>query len=392
MTDDIGAFVPGPRIRIEGRPGGPLGGLTFAAKDLFDVAGVATGGGNHDWPSGRPVPTRHAWAVQTLLDAGATLIGKTITDEVSLGILGENAFDGTPVNVRAPGRVPGGSSSGSAAAVAAGICDTALGTDTGGSVRVPASFCGLHGIRPTHGRLDLTGMLPQAPTSDTTGWFARDAETFARVSSAMLGEAIPAALPTRLIVAVDAFGFADAAVAAALQPMVERLARGIGSSREEIMAPQGLSVWARAQRTLQPHEAFNTFREWLDKGNPRFAFSVAKALVMGSMIPESERNWANLMRQEARGRMAYLLPPGTILCLPTTPFPAPLRGRPLSVLDPLRDRITCLCAHGGLAGFPQVNLPGATTVDGLPVGLSILGARGSDATLVAVARAMEKAR
>jgi len=392
MTDDIGAFVPGPRIRIEGRPGGPLGGLTFAAKDLFDVAGVATGGGNHDWPSGRPVPTRHAWAVQTLLDAGATLIGKTITDEVSLGILGENAFDGTPVNVRAPGRVPGGSSSGSAAAVAAGICDTALGTDTGGSVRVPASFCGLHGIRPTHGRLDLTGMLPQAPTSDTTGWFARDAETFARVSSAMLGEAIPAALPTRLIVAVDAFGFADAAVAAALQPMVERLARVIGSSREEIMAPQGLSVWARAQRTLQPHEAFNTFREWLDKGNPRFAFSVAKALVMGSMIPESERNWANLMRQEARGRMAYLLPPGTILCLPTTPFPAPLRGRPLSVLDPLRDRITCLCAHGGLAGFPQVNLPGATTVDGLPVGLSILGARGSDATLVAVARAMEKAR
>ena len=120
MTDDIGAFVPGPRVRIEGRAGGPLAGLTFAAKDLFDVAGVPTGGGNHDWPTGRPLPSRHSWAVQTLLDAGATLIGKTITDEVSLGILGENAFDGTPVNVRAPGRVPGGSSSGSAAAVAAG--------------------------------------------------------------------------------------------------------------------------------------------------------------------------------------------------------------------------------------------------------------------------------
>jgi amidase len=142
MTDDIGAFVPGPRVRIEGRPGGPLGGLTFAAKDLFDVAGVVTGGGNHDWPTGRPIPKKNAWAVQTLLDAGATLIGKTITDEVSLGILGENAFDGTPVNVRAPGRVPGGSSSGSAAAVAAGICDTALGTDTGGSVRVPHPSAG----------------------------------------------------------------------------------------------------------------------------------------------------------------------------------------------------------------------------------------------------------
>src|SRR4030081_2007325 len=175
MTDDIGAFVPGPRMRIEGRAGVPLAGLTFAAKDLFYVAGVPTGGGNHDWPTGRPVPTRHSWAVQTLLDAGATLIGKTITDEVSLGILGENAFDGTPLNSKAPARVPGGSSSGSAAAVVAGLCDTALGTDTGGSVRVPASFCGLYGIRPTHGRLDLAGMMQQAPTSDTTGWVARGA-------------------------------------------------------------------------------------------------------------------------------------------------------------------------------------------------------------------------
>src|SRR6201996_6653114 len=202
MTDSINAFVPGPGIRLEGALGGPLSGLSFAAKDLFDVAGVPTGGGNHDWASWNPVPTRHAWAVQTLLDAGADLIGKTINDEVSLGIFGENAFDGTPLNTKAPDRVPGGSSSGSAAAVAAGLCDTALGTDTGGSVRVPASFCGLFGIRPTHGRLNVTGMLPQAPNSDTTGWFARDAATFARVSAVLLGEAIPAALPTRLIVAV----------------------------------------------------------------------------------------------------------------------------------------------------------------------------------------------
>src|SRR5437868_8597335 len=208
-SDDIGAFVPGQRFRIEGRTGGPLSGLTFAAKDLFDVAGHATGGGNEDWTKTHPVPERHAWAVQTLLDAGATLIGKTITDEVSLGILGENPFYGTPVNPRAPGRVPGGSSSGSAAAVAAGICDTALGTDTGGSVRVPASFCGLYGIRPTHGRLPVTGMMPQAPSSDTTGWFARDAGTFAKVASVMLDEPIPSEPPNKLVIAGDAFAFAD---------------------------------------------------------------------------------------------------------------------------------------------------------------------------------------
>src|SRR2546425_597506 len=146
-------FVPGPPVRIAGAPRGPLTGLTFAAKDLFDVAGHPTGGGNPDWARQHPVPTRHAWAVQRLLDAGATLIGKTVTDEVSLGILGENPFDGTPLNPKAPDRVPGGSSSGSASAVAQGLCDVALGTDTGGSVRVPASFCGLYGIRPTHGRL-----------------------------------------------------------------------------------------------------------------------------------------------------------------------------------------------------------------------------------------------
>ncbi|MDX2155957.1 MAG: amidase [Hyphomicrobiaceae bacterium] len=384
-----GFLVPGGDIRIAGAPAGVLSDLTFAAKDLFDVAGHPTGGGNHDWARTHAVPARHAWAVETLLAAGATLVGKTITDEISLGILGENAFDGTPLNPKAPDRVPGGSSSGSASAVAQGYCDLALGTDTGGSVRVPASFCGLYGIRPTHGRLPVEGMLPQAPTSDTTGWFARDAATFARASSVLLGEPISDALPTRLVVAVDAFGFADPDVRAALEPMVTRLARLIGASREDLLAPQGLSVWARAQRTLQPYEAWLTFKDWVERENPRFAFVVARNLFLGSTIATADRNWASLMRAEARARLAWLVPPGTILCLPTTPCVAPLKGLSVAELDPVRDRITCLAAHGGLAGHPQVSLPGATTADGVPVGLSIVGARGADASLIAVARAME---
>ena len=388
MDDDFGAFVPGQRFRIEGRAGGPLAGLTFAAKDLFDVAGHPTGGGNPDWPTGRPIPERHAWAVQRLLDAGATLIGKTITDEVSLGILGENPFDGTARNPRAPGRVPGGSSSGSAVAVAAGLCDTALGTDTGGSVRVPSSFCGLYGIRPTHGRLDLTGMMSQAPSSDTTGWFARDAETFARVSSVMLGEAIPTGLlPRRLIVATDAFAVADAAATAALQPLVDRLAALIGERHDEAMAPPGLAAWANAQRTLQPAEAWQTFKEWIDRANPRMQFSVARNLTLAATISEQDCSRATAVRHAARARMRELLAPGAILCLPTTPFPAPLCGQALSVLDPLRDRITRLCCHGGLTGVPQVSIPGCA-VDGLPIGLSIVGGPGGDAALVAVARAL----
>jgi amidase len=387
VADALNAFVPGVEVRVAGRAGGPLADLTFAAKDLFDVAGHPTGGGNPDWARQHPVPTRHAWAVQTLLDAGATLIGKTITDEVSLGILGENPFYGTPLNTRAPGRVAGGSSSGSAAAVAAGACDTALGTDTGGSVRVPASFCGLHGIRPTHGRLPVAGMLPQAPRSDTTGWFARDAGTFARVSGVMLGEVISPARPSTLIVAVDAFGLADPEVASALQPMVNTLSGLAGETREDLLAPQGISVWARAQRTLQPWEGWLTFREWLDRDNPRMAFGVARGLIAASMIPESERGWAELMRREARARMAHLLTPGIVLCLPTTPFPAPHKGQSQSALLPVRDRILCLCAHGGLTGVPQVSLPGST-VDGLPVGLSIVAAPGADALLVGIALAL----
>ncbi|MGH7063105.1 MAG: amidase family protein, partial [Stellaceae bacterium] len=268
-----------------------------------------------------------------------------------------------------------------------GLCDTALGTDTGGSVRVPASFCGLYGIRPTHGRIDVAGMMPQAPTSDTTGWFAGDAETFARVSAVMLGEPIPAALPTRLIVAADGFAFADPEVGAALQPMVERLRRLIGDSREAAMAPGGLVQWLRAQRVLQPSEAWQTFKEWVERDNPRFAYSVARNLYSGSLIPDSERQSANLVRHEARGRMRQLVPPGTILCLPTTPFPAPKRGLSLSASSALRERTLCLCAHGGLTGVQQVSIPGAI-VDGAPVGLSIIGGPGTDASLVAVAQAL----
>jgi amidase len=388
IVDTLGAFVPGQVFRIEGRAGGPLSGLTFAAKDLFDVAGHPTGGGNPDWARTHPVPPRHAWAVETLLGAGATLIGKTVTDEVSLGILGENPFDGTPTNPRAPGHVPGGSSSGSAAAVAAGLCDTALGTDTGGSVRVPSSFCGLYGIRPTHGRLDLSGMMSQAPSSDTTGWFARDAATFARVSAVMLGEPIPAVPPTRLLIAADAFSLADPDAAEALQPLVAGLGALIGNTEEVTMAPAGLAAWARAQRMLQPYEAWQTFRQWVDEANPRLQFTVARNLVLASTISAGDRAYAALVREEARGRLRHLLKPGTVLCLPTTPFPAPKRGLPIAALEPARDRITALACHGGLTGVPQVSIPGAT-VGGLPIGLSIIGPRGGDATLVAVARGLE---
>ena len=390
MRDTVGALVPGTSVHIDGAAGGPLSGLTFMAKDLFDVAGHPTGGGNPDWLGNQRPAERHAWAVQALLVGGASLVGKTITDEVSLGILGENVFHGTPVNSAAPDRVPGGSSAGSAAAVAAGMCDIALGTDTGGSVRVPASFCGLYGIRPTQGRLDLTGMMSQAPSSDTTGWFARDGATFAKASAVLLDEVIADEMPAHLIVAVDAFGFAGRKIRTALRPMIEHLSERIGTVDEEVMAPPGLSTWAKAQRTLQPYEGWLTFKDWLNTANPAMAYSVARGLAAAATIPQAEREWAQMMRQEARARLDYLLPPNTVLCLPTTPFPAPLKGLPISQTDPLRLQIACLCSHGGLTGVPQVSIPGAK-IDGLPIGLSIIGRWDMDGQLVALAKAMEDA-
>nr|MDQ3830771.1 amidase family protein [Candidatus Tectomicrobia bacterium] len=166
IDDRLNAFCQDTDAYLEGAADGPLSDLTFAAKDIFDIAGYVTGGGNPDWKATHGPAERTAWVVRVLVEAGATMVGKTITDEITRGIFGENAHYGTPVNPHAPGRVPGGSSSGSAAAVAGGLVDFALGSDTGGSVRVPSGFCGLYGLRPTHGRIPLDGILSQAPSYD----------------------------------------------------------------------------------------------------------------------------------------------------------------------------------------------------------------------------------
>lgn len=396
----LGAFVPGTAVRVPGRTGGPLSGLTFAVKDLFDVAGEPTGGGNPDWARANPVPERHAALVDRLLRAGADVAGKTVTDEVSLGILGENAFHGTPRNPAAPGFVPGGSSSGSAAAVAGGLVDFALGTDTGGSVRVPASFCGLYGLRTTHGRVDLAGVMPQAPSFDTVGWFARDGATLLRVSEAALeGSAAAAppapaaagsAAPDRLLVARDAFAFADPAVEEGLRGVRARLAGLAGAVADVAAVSPGLSVWARAQRTLQTPEALATFRGWIERANPRLSMRVARTLIAAEAVTRAERQWAELVRREARGRLRDLLEPGAVLCLPTTPFPAPPLGLPLSRHEEAGLRIAALTCVAGLTGLPQLSVPGGRA-DGRPVGLSLIGPPGSDLRLAALARALEEA-
>ena len=330
---------------------------------------------------------RTAWAVQVLVDAGATMVGKTLTDEITRGILGENAHYGTPINPRAPGRVPGGSSSGSAAAVAGGLVDFALGSDTGGSVRVPASFCGLYGVRPTHGRIPLDGILLQAPSYDTIGWFARDAELFARVGAVLLQSNIPAARPRRLVLAEDAFEVADAGVAEALHPCVARLTALIGETTTVRLAPEGLAAWSEQQQVLQGREAWETAQDWIDRVNPRFSFEVTERYLTARSYTDAEVAAAQVRRDAIRQRLDAVLAEDAVLCLPTTPAPAPRRGERTSARRDLRARISMLTCIAGTTGRPQINLP-LTEVDGLPVGVSLLGARGADEVLLGFARDM----
>jgi amidase len=385
IDDRLNAFCQDTEAYVDGAPNGPLAGLTFAAKDIFDVAGYVTGGGNPDWKTTHEAAMRTAWVVRRLVEAGATMVGKTITDEITRGIFGENAHYGTPVNPRAPGRVPGGSSSGSASAVAGELVDFALGSDTGGSVRVPASFCGLYGLRPTHGRIPLDGILMQAPSYDTIGWFARDADLFARVGSVLLQSEIQAVRPRLLVLAEDAFEIADAGVQEALRPIAEQLASVVGSCTTERLAPAQLSEWSHQQQILQGREAWDTARDWIDRVNPRFSLEVAERYKFASTISDAQVQSAQGARQAIIERITALLADGVVVCLPTTPTPAPTRGERLSTREVLRPRISALTCIAGTTGTPQINLPFAE-VDGLPVGLSLLAARGADEMLIACAR------
>ena len=384
IDDPLNAFCKDTDAYLEGAAGGPLSGLDFAAKDVFDVAGHVTGGGNPDWKATHEPAESSAWAVRVLVEAGATLVGKTITDELTRGIFGENPHYGAPVNPRAPGRVPGGTSSGSASAVAGELVDFALGSDTGGSVRVPASFCGLYGLRPTHGRVPLDGMLPHAPAYDTVGWFARDPEVLGRVGAVLLKSPIEGGRPTGLIIAEDAFDVADEAVTDVLRPAVDTIASLIGDRSTERLAPTGLADWSARQRVLQGRQAWETARDWIDRVNPRFGFDVAQSYIAGGTFSDPEVGAARSARKVVMARMDELLAGDAVVCLPTTPTPAPPLGQTLSMRRHLGSRIGLLTCIAGTIGGPQISLPLAE-VDGLPVGLSLIGARGSDEMLIAFA-------
>ena len=376
------AFVPHDlKAPIKGANSGPLAGLTAAVKDMYDIAGERTGGGNPDWLAAQQPATKNAAVVQKILDAGATITGKTVCDEFFYSVAGANAHYGTPVNPRAPGRLPGGSSSGSASAAASGACDVAIGSDTGGSIRVPASFCGLYGLRPTHGRVDLTGAMGMAESFDVAGWFASTPGVFRHVGAVLLGGATTAAEISQLVVVDDAFAEADPEVAALLNDALTAMAGDLPKPAHQRIAPDGLDIWREAVRIIQARETWSVYGNFITRAKPKLGPGVGDRMAFAATVTEAAAASARTIQERARDRIRALVQPGTLLVLPTSPSIAPLVDASPQVHESFRTRVMRMTCIAGLSGLPQISVP-IGTVSGCPVGLSFIGWAGGDEALL----------
>nr|WP_314624213.1 amidase [uncultured Noviherbaspirillum sp.] len=382
IDDQVGAWAPHGRFVVQGAASGPLAGLTFAAKDLFDVAGHPTGAGNPAWLATHPIPARSSPLVDALLAAGATLVGKTLTDELAYSINGDNVHYGTPKNVRAPGRVPGGSSSGSAAAVAAGLCDFALGTDTGGSTRVPASYCGIWGLRTTHGLISREGLVPLNPGFDTPTWLAHDAATFLAVGRVLL----PAKSFrfTRALLLQDALAQADEAFRPAAERVFEALSQGRDALRTNVADDGALELWRQTYITASAREAWQVHGDWIVASTPAFAAAVAARFDTARGISADAADAAVARQADIRASVHALLGEDGVAVLPSAASVAPLLDASGAEVDAVRGRTFRITCVAGLAGLPQVSLP-FVAASGLPVGISLLGPAGSDLALIELA-------
>lgn len=356
---------------------GPLAGESVAVKDLYAVAGQPVGAGNPTWLAGAPIESGHAWAVERLLAAGADLRGIARTDEFAYSLAGTNAHYGTPPNPRAPHRISGGSSSGSASAVALGQASIGLGTDTGGSIRVPAAYQGLFGIRTTRGAVPTSGLMPLAPTFDAVGWFTRDAELLRRVGRELLPEASPRST-TDLVSVPGLLELAQPDIAAS----VRRFATDHGAQAQD-WDLSDLAEWRRAFSTVQGFEAWRQHGWWLAGRLDSLGADVRARFEAASRIDDETAAHAREVVTRARGRIRSLVGDRVVI-LPSAPTVAPRIG---SDLQPIREATLSLTLFAGIGGLPAVSIPLGTT-DGLPCGACLIAAPGRDLDLLDLAVAV----
>ncbi len=293
--------------------------------------------------------------------------------------MGRNSHYPFPINPAAPDRVTGGSSNGSAAAVAAGLCDFAIGSDTGGSIRAPASFCGLFGLRPTHGVIPLDHAYGLAPSFDTFGWFSRDAETYVRVAEVALPQDSSALGGT----------LAEPAFAAPLlmpeaRTQWDRIRAALDLDQDDVPALADVQGNYMIFRRLQAYEAWAVHGDFVSDPANRVAPEIEARFRFGEHISCGDATADTKKRSALRDDLAAYLARGKVLVLPTVPGPAPLAKADPDALQAYREQALCLLCISGLTGFPQMTVP-AGTVEGAPFGLSVIGPKGSDRALIDLA-------
>ena len=390
LADDVKAFIPGERVTRAPLGSGPLDGLSFAVKDLFDLAGVPTSYGNPDWERTHPIAAATAPAILALLEAGARLEGKTKTVELAYGLTGENIWHGTPINPNAPDRFPGGSSCGSASAVAAGLVDFSLGSDTGGSVRMPASYCGVFGIRPSWGAVSLAGACGLGPSFDTCGWFTRSAALLQLVGDVLLPEEAGSPAPLGPVLkAEEVWINASPATAAAMAPAMEALARIAGPAMRVDVAPEGLPSLYEHFRCMQAQEAWATLGSWVAATQPKFGPGVAERFAGARDMDPAKAAAGRAFRRMFKPRVASLLAGGAVMAYPTSPDPAPKLDASPAEQNAVREASMGVTAIAGLGSLCEVSIP-VGRVDGAPVGLSLVAATGRDRALLELARRLSQ--
>ncbi|MBY5580864.1 amidase family protein [Rhizobium leguminosarum] len=381
MRDPWNAFMPYPDADVGHAAIGPLSGLRLAVKDLFDVAGYPTAAGNAAVLAASGIKTSTAPLVQTLLDAGACFVGKTNTDELAYSLIGGNIHFGMPINPRDPDLIPGGSSSGSAVAVAAGLADIGLGTDTSGSIRLPAAVNGLIGWRPTHGSLDNRALRPLAPSFDVPGFMTRSLEPMAALMSAV---GMPAAndRPPSILVPEDIFATIDGAVA---DEMIASLrSTGMPVRRTNAIASFSLSDLALAFITILQREAWESNRTLFERSPEAIAPDIAARLLSGSRLDDEEVREAGRIRKLFSAEIDRLFCENVVVALPTLAMNPPRRDAEPERFAAFRSACIKLLCLSGLGGCPQLAFPIVNCVGN--VSLSLFGARSADRMLMNVAR------
>ena len=382
------AFCTENHVTLLGKPNGALMDLTFGVKDIFDIENAKTSFGNPTWLNTHGPATTTAPAVKQLVDAGAHMIGKTLTDEMAYSLTGENAHYGTPQNPANPDRIPGGSSSGSASAVAAGLVDFALGTDCGGSVRLPASYCGIFGIRPSLGRVSLDGVIPFSASFDVAGWFARDAEMLARVGNVLFEKSPQPAVTNRLLIAEDAFDFVEPAVKTALRSALRHISARFNSCQSINIYNDAIENWRNVFQTIQASEIWANHGKWITENHPEFGPGIRERMDSASCIDTDAVADARKRHAEIKFHLDDLIGENDVLCLPSSPRIAPLKNTPVDQIEiDFRNQAMCLLCVSGLGGLPQISLPLAQ-LDDMPLGLSLISRHGNDEMLLDLARAI----